>query len=200
MARQVRKLDDLNVVLLVQTWHYYSASPCLIALLFLALRYSFRRTTGGLTMRPRYLCGRDREPYLDAVDEATKNVRVAHRDHYDAPDELDELEDREPDAIVPLDEIRSVCAALLAQRLPPCGTGGESSPGSFGRLLKDRGVECSPHECRRSFRDWAVPPACRERWPRRVARGGRGVSRPRRSAAGRRPRMRDPISWNADAR
>ena len=55
-------------------------------------------------MRPRYLRSRDRERYLDAVDEARENVRLARRDYQDALDELDELEDRDPDSIFPPDE------------------------------------------------------------------------------------------------
>lgn len=55
-------------------------------------------------MRPRYLRNRDRERYMDAVDEARENVRLARRDYHDALDELDDLEDRDLDSLFPPDE------------------------------------------------------------------------------------------------
>lgn len=47
-------------------------------------------------MRRRYLRSRDEERYLDAVDEARDNVRLARRDYHEALDELDELEASDP--------------------------------------------------------------------------------------------------------
>ena len=55
-------------------------------------------------MRPRQLRSRDRERYLDAVDEARENVRLARQDYHDALDKLDDLEDRDPDSLFPPDE------------------------------------------------------------------------------------------------
>ena len=55
-------------------------------------------------MRPRYLRSRDREDYLEAIDEAKQNVRIARREYHEALDELDELEDRDPDSLFPPDE------------------------------------------------------------------------------------------------
>ena len=44
-------------------------------------------------MRPRHRTrSRDDERYLEAVDEARENVRLARRDYHDALDELEELE------------------------------------------------------------------------------------------------------------
>lgn len=44
-------------------------------------------------MRRRYLRSQDREErYMDAVDEARENVRVAERRYHEALDDLEELE------------------------------------------------------------------------------------------------------------
>ena len=43
-------------------------------------------------MRHERLRSRDEERYLDAVDEARENVRLARREYHDALDELDDLE------------------------------------------------------------------------------------------------------------
>ncbi len=42
--------------------------------------------------------------HIEAIDEARENVRLARRDYHDALDELDELEDRDPDSLFPPDE------------------------------------------------------------------------------------------------
>ena len=55
-------------------------------------------------MRPRSLRSRDRERCMDALDEARQNVRLTRRDYHDALDELDELEDRDPESLFPPDE------------------------------------------------------------------------------------------------
>lgn len=55
-------------------------------------------------MRPRYRRSRDREDYLEAIDEAKQNVRIARPENHDALDELDDLEDRDPDSLFPPDE------------------------------------------------------------------------------------------------
>lgn len=43
-------------------------------------------------MRHERLRSRDEERYLDAVDEARENVRLARRQYHDALDELEDLE------------------------------------------------------------------------------------------------------------
>ncbi len=55
-------------------------------------------------MRPRYLRSRDRERYMEAIDEARENVRIGRREYHDALDELDELGDRDPVSLFPRDE------------------------------------------------------------------------------------------------
>lgn len=55
-------------------------------------------------MRPRSLRSRDRERYMDALDEARENVRLARREYRDALDELDELEDGDPESLFPPDD------------------------------------------------------------------------------------------------
>lgn len=50
-------------------------------------------------MRPRYSRSRDRGRYPEPVEEARENV--ARRDYQEA---LDELEDRDPDSLLPPDE------------------------------------------------------------------------------------------------
>ena len=57
----------------------------------------------------RRLRARDRERYVDALDEARENVRLARRNYHDALDELSDLEDMAvgpegPDADDPRDE------------------------------------------------------------------------------------------------
>ena len=58
-------------------------------------------------MRRRYLRSRDRkeERYLDALDEARANVRLARRDYHDALDELEELEAVGPEGPEPSDAL-----------------------------------------------------------------------------------------------
>lgn len=47
-----------------------------------------------VSLRRRYrIRSRDEERYLEAVDEARENVRVARRDYHNALDELEVLED-----------------------------------------------------------------------------------------------------------
>lgn len=48
-------------------------------------------------MRPRYrIRSRDDERYLDALDEARDNLRIARREYHEALDELEELEASDP--------------------------------------------------------------------------------------------------------
>ena len=42
--------------------------------------------------------------HIEAIDEARENVRLARRDYHDALDELDELEDRDPESLFPPDQ------------------------------------------------------------------------------------------------
>ena len=55
-------------------------------------------------MRRRRYRNSDREDYIEAIDEARENVRITRREYHDALDELDELEDRDPDSLFPPDE------------------------------------------------------------------------------------------------
>lgn len=55
-------------------------------------------------MRRRRYRSSDREDYIEAIDEARENVRITRREYHDALDELDELEDRDPDSLFPPDE------------------------------------------------------------------------------------------------
>lgn len=55
-------------------------------------------------MRRRRYRSRDREDYIEAIDEAKENVRITRREYQDALDELDELEDRDPDFLFPPEE------------------------------------------------------------------------------------------------